>query len=94
MTVEIFPLSFKEFIEFHKIFLDGPPTFDTKTTSKLRKSAKDYLEIGGFPEVQHLERHPRMEILQRYIDSVLPKNIIEMAFRVNRNTFDLKLFSR
>jgi predicted AAA+ superfamily ATPase len=77
MTVEIFPLSFQEFLRFHKLIVNRPRTFGARTASKLRKAAKDYLEIGGFPEVQKLERHPRMEMLQGYIDSVLLKDIIE-----------------
>jgi predicted AAA+ superfamily ATPase len=77
LTVEIFPLSFQEFLKFHKLFSDPPKTFGANTASKLRKAARDYLEIGGFPEVQGRDRHLRMEILQGYIDSVLLKDVIE-----------------
>ena len=38
---------------------------------------RDYLEIGGFPEIQDLDRHLRIEILQGYMDSVLLKDIVE-----------------
>ena len=77
LPIEIFPFSFREFLKYHGLFLDTPKTFGAKTSSTLRKAAKDYLEIGGFPEVQRLERNLRMEILQGYIDSVLLKDIIE-----------------
>jgi len=77
VPVEIFPFSFREFLKYHELFFDRPKTFGAKTTSMLRKAAKDYLEIGGFPEVQRLEVHLRTEILQGYISSVLLKDVIE-----------------
>jgi predicted AAA+ superfamily ATPase len=77
LSTEIFPFSFQEFLKYHNLF-DKPPTkFGFKTISLLRKAMRDYLEIGGFPEVQILERDVRIEILQGYIDSVLLKDVIE-----------------
>ncbi|MCK5784140.1 MAG: ATP-binding protein [Desulfobacterales bacterium] len=75
--VEIFPFSFQEFLRYHNLFTDRPKTFGAKTTSKLRKATKNYLEIGGFPEVQRLKPDLRIEILQGYISSVLFKDVIE-----------------
>jgi predicted AAA+ superfamily ATPase len=77
MPIEIFPFSFREFLKYHGLFLETPKIFGAKTNATLRKAARDYLEIGGFPEVQRLERNLRMEVLQGYIDSVLLKDIIE-----------------
>jgi hypothetical protein len=77
LAIEIFPFSFEEYLKFHGLFPDRPKTFGANTTSKLRKAVKDYLEVGGFPEVQKTQRDLRIEILQGYIDSVLLKDIIE-----------------
>jgi len=77
LPIEIFPFSFEEFLKFHELFSHKPKTFGANTVSVLRKAVKDYLEIGGFPEVQKLDRNLRIEILQGYIDSVLLKDIIE-----------------
>lgn len=77
LPIEIFPFSFPEFLKYHGLFDGRPKTFGAKTASLLRKAVTDYLEIGGFPEVQKLDRHLRIEILQGYIDSVLLKDIIE-----------------
>ncbi|MBW6487137.1 MAG: ATP-binding protein [Syntrophobacterales bacterium] len=77
LTTEIFPFSFKEFLKYHGIFAEMPKTFGANTASLLRKAARDYLEIGGFPEVQKLEPSLRIEVLQGYIDSVLLKDIVE-----------------
>ncbi len=77
LPIEICPFSFEEFLKFHGLFSSNPKTFGANTASVLRKAVKDYLDIGGFPEVQKLDRNLRIEILQGYIDSVLLKDIIE-----------------
>ena len=77
LTIEIFPFSFTEFLRFHGLFERAPGKFGTKTVSHLRKAIMDYLETGGFPEVQKTEKNLRIEILQGYIDSVLLKDVIE-----------------
>jgi predicted AAA+ superfamily ATPase len=77
LPIEIFPFSFEEFLKCHGLFSSSPKTFGANTTSVLRKAVKDYLDVGGFPEVQKLDRNVRIEVLQGYIDSVLLKDIIE-----------------
>jgi len=77
LPIEIFPFSFEEFLRFHGLFPDRPGTFGANTVSILRKAVNDYLEMGGFPEIQKLDRDLRIEVLQGYIDSVLLKDIIE-----------------
>lgn len=77
LPIEIFPFSFEEFLKFHGLFSGSPKTFGAHTTSLLRKAVKDYLEVGGFPEVQKLDPNLRIEVLQGYIDSVLLRDIVE-----------------
>jgi hypothetical protein len=77
LSVEIFPFSFQEFLKFHKLFSDKPKTFGSKNVSLLRKAVRDYIDIGGFPEIQNLDKNLRIELLQGYISSVLLKDIVE-----------------
>ena len=77
LTIEIFPLSFKEFLSFNRLLNEIPVTFGAHTAAMLRHAVGDYLTIGGFPEVQALDRNLRREILQGYVDSVLLKDVIE-----------------
>ncbi len=63
LPIEIFPFSFEEFLKFHGLFSGSPKTFGANTASVLRKAVKDYLEVGGFPEVQKLDRNLRIEVL-------------------------------
>lgn len=77
LTTEMFPFSFTEFLKFHGLFKSTPEKFGARTISILRKAIRDYLETGGFPEVQKIDKNLRIEILQGYIDSVLLKDVIE-----------------
>ena len=92
LPIEVFPFSFEEFLKFHNLFSNRPKTFGAKTVSVLRKAIKDYLEVGGFPEVQILDRDSRIEVLQGYIDSVLLKDIVE-RYKVS-NIYVLKQLIR
>lgn len=85
LTTEIFPFSFTEFLNYHQLFDTPPRILGAKTVSKLRKASRDYLAIGGFPEVQTLEPTMRIEVLQGYIDSVLLKDVVE-RYQVNNLT--------
>lgn len=77
LNTEIFPFTFPEFLKYHRLFDEPPSRFGARTISVLRKAMRDYLDIGGFPEVQTLECDVRIEVLQSYIDSVLLKDVIE-----------------
>jgi predicted AAA+ superfamily ATPase len=77
MTTEIFPFSFKEFIKQHGLLEKIPESFGSNVSSILRKAVSDYLETGGFPEIQTVEKNMRGEILQGYIGSVLLKDVVE-----------------
>jgi hypothetical protein len=77
LSTEIFPFSFQEFLRGQNLYLEAPRTFGAKTASILRKAANDYLDMGGFPEIQALDRNIRITILQGYIDSVLLKDVVE-----------------
>jgi predicted AAA+ superfamily ATPase len=64
LTVEMFPFDFPEFLKYHGRFDESPKKFGAKTVSVLRSAVKDYLEIGGFPEVQQMGSNLRVEVLQ------------------------------
>lgn len=77
LATEIFPYGFAEFLQARGYFPEPPKTFGAKAASLLRKGVGEYLAIGGFPEVQTLEQHLRIEVLQGYLDSMLLRDIIE-----------------
>jgi predicted AAA+ superfamily ATPase len=77
LASEIFPYNFQEYLRAHGYFDHCPERFGAHVSSLLRKAVAEYLETGGFPEVQALERNLRIEVLQSYIDTVLLKDVVE-----------------
>lgn len=77
LATEIFPFSFSEFLEHAGINskLDKHPGSKRRALLENRLSA--YLAIGGFPEVQGLEEHHRISILQEYLDVVVLRDLVE-----------------
>ena len=76
--VEIFPLSFAEFLTYNGIFSTLPALPDApRTRGRLRKALSDYMERGGFPDVQGLDVTSRIMMLQEYANAVVYRDIIE-----------------
>ncbi|MBA2851581.1 hypothetical protein HNP86_001734 [Methanococcus maripaludis] len=87
LSVEVFPLSFKEYLDFKKITLKDVLT--EQEHANILNNLENYLNYGGFPEIV-LEEENREDILKNYLDMVVYKDIIE---RYNvKNTDSLRLF--
>src|SRR3990172_3909907 len=76
LAVELFPLSFKEFLAFKHILLE-------KTTAgrgKLEKAFEEYLKYGGFPEVAlSSEDVDKVRILNAYFKDIVGLDIAEVS---------------
>lgn len=78
IPVETFPLSFREYLRFNGIMEELPKAGFTPTEKGvLRKASRDYLEKGGFPDVQGLSDRMRAEMLQGYVDAVVYRDVLE-----------------
>ncbi|UXM84766.1 ATP-binding protein [Methanococcus aeolicus] len=87
LSVELFPLSFKEYLKFKDFEMDEVLTEQEKAL--LLKYLDDYLLYGGFPEVV-LEDENKEEILREYLRTIIFRDIVE---RHNiKNIQVLKLF--
>ncbi len=77
LATEIFPFNFAEFLEHAGIDskMDKQPGSRRRALLENRFSA--YLETGGFPEVQGLEKNHRIRVLQEYLDVVVLRDLIE-----------------
>lgn len=65
LDMEVFPLDFREFLEFN----------DLKNDDKVESLFRNYLEFGGFPEVALSDK--KKEILISYFDDILEKDLIK-----------------
>ena len=73
LTYILLPFSFKEFLKAKKIELKKILTQIEK--AKLKKYLREYLELGGFPEV--VLKEEREKILKEYFDTIFFKDFVE-----------------
>ncbi|HEX5054362.1 MAG TPA: ATP-binding protein [Planctomycetota bacterium] len=74
VTLEVFPLSFREFLAFRRIDLVA---FDARQESLVRNAFVDYLHQGGFPEVVLADASMRPLILEEYASVMLVRDLGE-----------------
>ena len=78
LPIEVFPLSFSEYLRFNGILDEVPHAgFTAAEKGILRRAMSDYAERGGFPDVQDVPSGMRATMLQGYVDAVLYRDIIE-----------------
>ena len=74
VTYEVFPLGFREFLEFRGIRHES---FNARSESRTRAAFEDYLRWGGFPEVVLAEPAMRPLILEEYTSVMLHRDLVE-----------------
>jgi len=99
LSWEIFPFSFREFLDFKGI--EAEDRLSTRTRLIVQKAFEEYRETGGFPEVLGLDRRLRIKIHQEYFHAVLfrdlierhdishPRAVLDLAHRLIDNTASL-----
>ena len=76
--MEVFPLSFSEFLGFNGIVKHIPqPPYSSRMVGMLRNAMARYLEEGGFPDVQGENLRIRNKLLQEYVNAVVLRDVIE-----------------
>ncbi|VVB81991.1 Uncharacterised protein [uncultured archaeon] len=73
LTFKIFPLSFKEYLDFLKI---DYPSINTLVKNKIIHALRDFFETGGFPEVFFKEKEIKHLLLKEYFDDIIYKDIV------------------
>lgn len=83
LKMEVFPLTFKEFLGFKGLALKG--RFEViKNEGKIKDLLKEYLSFGGFPEVVLEEDEDlKIKILRSYYGDILIKDVVR-RFNVRR----------
>jgi len=70
---EMFPLIFREFVNWNDINADGIEM--DKNRAEIMNLLEEYLKYGGFPEVV-LMKKDKFKLLRTYFDDILTKDII------------------
>jgi len=74
LTFTIYPLSFREFLEFAGV---DHSTITSQARSKIIHELYHYLEFGGFPEVYFKEKDLKVLLLKQYFDDIIYKDIVQ-----------------
>lgn len=78
LVVEVFPLSFREFLRFKQIEIDLKALlYSESQRAEIMRALSEYLYLGGMPEVVLAEESKKKEILHQYFGSVIRRDIIE-----------------
>lgn len=72
VPIELFPFSFREFLNFQKQPIPDINRMTTIEMAKLRKALDDYLQMGGIPDAL---KYPEMPILRTLYNDVLYRDI-------------------
>jgi predicted AAA+ superfamily ATPase len=76
LPLELFPLSFKEFIVFKKIEIEAT----TAGKGRLERALSEYLQFGGFPEVVLADDYlDKTRILDSYFKDIVGLDVAEVS---------------
>ncbi len=75
LSWEIFPFSFREFLDCKGVESEGP--LSTKKRLTIQKAFDEYWETGGFAEVASVDRMLRIKIHQEYWGAMLFRDLVE-----------------
>ncbi len=68
--IRLYPLSFQEYCQYHKVDMQG---ITTKAEAERKRAFMDYIQDGGFPEMQGLRN--KRTYVQRLIEAIQRKDI-------------------
>jgi uncharacterized protein len=88
-TFTIFPLSFREFLEFGKV---DHKNITTQGKDKILYELHSYLEFGGFPEVYFKDKALKKLLLRQYFDDIIYKDIVKRHNINARKITDLAVY--
>jgi uncharacterized protein len=77
LSTEILPFSFAESLRHEGVSLPESWPPGAKVRSLLEHRLGQYLESGGFPEVQGISQDLRVRVLQEYVDVVIFRDVVE-----------------
>jgi len=87
LTIEVFPLSFKEYLSFHGLEAPNLQALSTTSTNTLRFHFNEYFASGGFPEIFAKPADFKRRLLNQYFEDILYKDLVA---RFNANHQKLK----
>ena len=72
---EIFPLSFREYLDFSNLKIEEPLLLSSRKKSELKGILNKYIEYGGFPEVFYKNTNDKRKLLINYYEDIIYRDI-------------------
>jgi len=88
LTFELYPFSFREYLDFQSFPLKNEYTTREKAT--ISSHLENYLKYGGFPEIA--ESKNTEELIQLYRDILIKDLLVRMNIRDNKDFRELALY--
>ncbi|MCL4392595.1 ATP-binding protein [Patescibacteria group bacterium] len=76
-TVELFPLSFKEFLEFKGITNKLNDYYNSTYKARMMNGLEEYLLYGGIPDIVKSDKSLKIALLQEHFNTVIFKDLIQ-----------------
>lgn len=88
LSVDVFPLSFSEFMRFKNMTIDAEAIeYSEDERATLSKSIDEFLTYGSMPEVVLASKDIKFEIINSYYQSVVRRDMIERHNVRNEESF-------
>lgn len=87
ISVDVFPLSFNEFINFNNTSVNNKLDLVDKKI-ELNRYLENYIKFGGFPKTLEYEANEIKELLTTYKDSILLKDVVARFKLKNFHTLE------
>jgi uncharacterized protein len=88
LDIEVFPLSFQEFLDFIGITVTSKVERVSRKT-ELNRAFRTFMDQGGFPKmVELLDDESRQDLLTSYFDSILLRDIVARHNLTNYRTLE------
>jgi len=75
LKTEVFPFSFLEYLNYHKVY--ELKNITSKEISVIKYYCQKYLRLGGFPETLSLSDKLHHEIIQSYVNAAVFRDVID-----------------
>jgi len=75
LSIDVYPLSFKEYLDFQDIEVNSALEFVDKKII-LNRAFEGFIKDGGFPKLLSYDKEQKRELLTTYKDSILLKDIV------------------
>jgi len=89
LSFELYPLSFREYLNFKNIRIEA---FGTEENAKIRGYLKEYMQQGGFPELFALPKRYYVKTLIEYFEDIITKDVVSRYSVDYRKVRDLSYY--